>query len=147
MARKRIPSVKSVMTTFPYSVDVSDPIQTALDLMDEHDIRHLPVTDNHQLVGVIADRELRLFMNPDLTLTNAALAVRNVYIPQPYVVDLEEPLDHVALTMAQRHIGSALVTRKGKLVGIFSASDACRALAQVLKDQFGTVETGGGDAA
>jgi len=144
---KRMPTIKSVMTTFPYSVDVSEPVQVALDLMDEHNIRHLPVTDENTLVGVIADRELRLFMNPDLTLTNAGLTVRNVYIPQPYVVDLDEPLDQVAATMAERHIGSALVTRKGKLVGIFSASDGCRALAEILRDQFRTLDSEGGDAA
>jgi len=144
---KRMPTIKSVMTTFPYSVDVSDPVQVALDLMDEHNIRHLPVTDENSLVGVIAERELRLFMNPDLTLTNAGLTVRNVFIPQPYVVDLNEPLDQVAVTMAERHIGSAMVTRKGKLVGIFSASDACRALAEILRDQFKIFDSEGGDAA
>ncbi len=144
---KRIPTIKSVMTPFPYSVDVSDTVQVALDLMDEHNIRHLPVTDENKLVGVIADRELRLFMNPDLTLTNAGLTVRNVYIPQPYVVDLNEPLDHVASTMAERHIGSALVTRKEKLVGIFSTSDACRALTEILREQFKTFDSEGGDAA
>ena len=37
--------------------------------------------------------------------------------------------------MAERHIGSALVTRGGKLVGIFTTTDACRALARVLHEQ------------
>jgi CBS domain-containing protein len=37
--------------------------------------------------------------------------------------------------MAERHLGSALVTRGGKLVGIFTTTDACRALARLLREQ------------
>jgi hypothetical protein len=36
--------------------------------------------------------------------------------------------------MAERHIGSALVTKHGKLVGMFTSTDACRALVQVLRE-------------
>jgi CBS domain-containing protein len=34
--------------------------------------------------------------------------------------------------MAEHHIGSAIVTKNDKLVGIFTVTDACRALAEVL---------------
>lgn len=34
--------------------------------------------------------------------------------------------------MAERHIGSAIVTKNDRLVGIVAVTDACRALAQVL---------------
>jgi CBS domain-containing protein len=34
--------------------------------------------------------------------------------------------------MAEDHIGSAIVTKNDKLVGIFTVTDACRALAEVL---------------
>jgi CBS domain-containing protein len=36
--------------------------------------------------------------------------------------------------MADNRIGSAIVTKDGKLVGIFTVTDACRALAEVLGD-------------
>jgi CBS domain-containing protein len=35
--------------------------------------------------------------------------------------------------MAENRIGSAIVTKDGKLVGIFTVTDACRALAEVLE--------------
>jgi CBS domain-containing protein len=38
----------------------------------------------------------------------------------------------VARTMAEHHIGSAIVTKNDKLVGIFTVTDACRALAEIL---------------
>ena len=53
-------------------------------------------------------------------------------MPKPVALEAAASLEHVAATTAERHVGSALVTRGGKLVGIFTATDACRALARVL---------------
>jgi CBS domain-containing protein len=50
----------------------------------------------------------------------------------------------VARTMAEHRIGSAIVTKHDKLVGIFTVTDACRALAEVLG---GHEEEGGGSVA
>jgi CBS domain-containing protein len=36
--------------------------------------------------------------------------------------------------MAENRIGSAIVTKHGKLVGIFTVTDACRALAEIIGD-------------
>jgi CBS domain-containing protein len=54
------------------------------------------------------------------------LFVRDVFVRDAFVVDFVEPLDHVLEELTTRHIGSALVTRKGRLVGIFTLSDACQ---------------------
>ncbi|MEW6270451.1 MAG: CBS domain-containing protein [Thermodesulfobacteriota bacterium] len=62
--------------------------------------------------------------------------VRNAYEEGPYVVEDDEPLDVVAREMADRQIGSALVTRHGKLVGIITTTDVCRLLADVLAAHF-----------
>jgi CBS domain-containing protein len=48
------------------------------------------------------------------------------------VVSASTPVATVARTMAENHIGSAIVTKNDKLVGIFTVTDACRALAEVL---------------
>jgi CBS domain-containing protein len=60
-------------------------------------------------------------------------------------VDLEERLDYVLAHMAAHHVGAAVVTRHGKLAGMFTTSDACRAFADRLRDQFR--KSGGGNAA
>jgi CBS domain-containing protein len=38
--------------------------------------------------------------------------------------------------MAKHHLGSTLVTRKGKLVGVFTARDACQAFCDHLRGEF-----------
>lgn len=132
---KSIPSVQSVMTAFPYSVDATAPLRLARQMMLEHDVRHLPVTRGSKLAGVLTDRDLKRALDPGLGLPpKNELCVDDVMVHDPYVVENTEPLDRVLLEMADAHIGSALVTRASKLVGIFTATDACRAFGEHLRD-------------
>ena len=143
---KRIPSVKSVMTAFPFSVDVDAPLQEATEFMRQHRIHHLPVTKNGDLVGSISDRDIQLILGPDFAYPNPdELTIAEVMISNPYTVDLGERLDTVLAYMATKHIDAAIVTRRGKLVGVFNTSDACRSFANFLRDQFR--RSGGGTAA
>lgn len=131
---KRIPAIKSVMTPFPYSVDGSAPVNEALAFMREHRIRHLPVTDDGELIGMVSDRDIKLLLGPDFAYPDGdRLQVRDAMLRDAYVVDLNTRLDDVLAHMAEQHLGSALVTRKGKLVGVFTVTDACRAFAEFLR--------------
>jgi len=131
------PNLKTAMTPFPYSVERSAPLSEARAVMDQQEVRHLPVTDGHELVGVITDRDLWSVPSPPAGAEGAGeLTVGDAYVSDVYVVDLNEPLDRVLLTMAERHIGSALVTRKGRLAGVFTAVDACRCFGEYLQQTF-----------
>ncbi len=121
------------MTPFPYSIDVNAPLKDAHKLMREHHFRHLPVTRADALVGVLTDRDIKLVLGPEFDYPNEEqLTVRDAYVERPCVVNASTPVAIVARTMAENHIGSALVTKNDKLVGIFTVTDACRALAEVL---------------
>ena len=134
------------MTPFPYCVQVDDSLIYAREVMVRHEIRHLPVKKDSVLVGVLSDRDLKRALDPDLGLPpKDELFVNDVYEPQAYVVDGGEPLDRVLAHMATHHIGSALVTKHGNLVGIFTATDACRVFCQHLRSLF--PESRGDDAA
>jgi acetoin utilization protein AcuB len=137
MLRNRLPQILAYMTPFPYSIDVDAPLGEAHAFLRERHIRHLPVTERGELVGVLTDRDIKLALGPDLgSPPERELTVREVYQPDSYVVDAAASLLTVAATMAERHLGSALVTRGGKLVGIFTTTDACRALSRILREQF-----------
>lgn len=134
---KGIPTIKSAMTAFPYSVDVNAPIGEAQEFMREHRIRHLPVTKEGILAGVVTDRDIKLLLGPDFDYPEPQeLKVGDAMVEQAYVVDLSTPLESVLSHMAEHRLGSALVTRKDKLVGVFTSSDACRAFAEFLHVQF-----------
>ncbi|MGH8671227.1 MAG: CBS domain-containing protein [Burkholderiales bacterium] len=143
---KHAPAVKSVMTAFPYSVEIGESVEKAVELMQQHAIRHLPVTEQGKLVGVISDRDIKMALNPNLNpRAENSPRVRDVCVLHAYIIELSEPLHNVLLHMAKTHIGSALVVRKGKLVGIFTASDACRCYGEHLRAQY--LPGGGNEAA
>lgn len=140
---KRIPAIKSLMTPFPYSVDIDAPLDEALKFLREHRIRHLPVTEKQNLRGVLSVREIRLHLGSKRD--SASDRVRDVHMDEPYIVDLNERLDKVLRAMEERHLGAVLVTRNGRLAGVLTLTDVCRGFANLLQEQFRP--TSGDDAA
>jgi acetoin utilization protein AcuB len=133
----RMPAIKSVMTPFPYFVQIDDPVTRAEEIMREHGVRHVPVEENGSLVGIATHRDLALLVNRALDdRSRARIRVRQICVRDPYVVDLNEPLDSVVCEMAARHLGSALVTREDRLAGIFTVTDACEVLGEILRFRF-----------
>jgi acetoin utilization protein AcuB len=136
MSSHRLPQILAFMTPFPYSIDIDAPLAEAHAFLRDRHIRHLPVTEDGELAGILTDRDINLALGPDLdSPPEQELSVRDVYQPDSYIVEAGALLEDVAAAMAERNIGSALITRGGKLVGIFTATDACRALVRVLRDQ------------
>ena len=141
---RHMPPVSAAMTPFPYHVQAHDPISEVERLMEEHGIRHIPVQDGGRVVGIISERDLHQLVNPALPHRDRErIRARDVLVADPFVVEMSARLDDVLEQMSQRQIGSALVVRQGRLAGILSATDACRMLAEVLRQRF----SGGDDAA
>lgn len=140
---RQIPAIKSVMTPFPYCVDVNDTVNYAYEFLNKHQLGHLPIKDGQELRGVVSKRDIHAFIL-GMEDVKEKKKVSELNIGNSHIVDLNERLDHVLETMAERHLDSALVTRNGKLAGIFTSTDVCNSFAGFLKDQFGP---GGGDEA
>jgi acetoin utilization protein AcuB len=132
---KEIPPIESVMTPFALSVDIDDPVRVAEDLMTDHEVRHLAVTDSGTLVGVVSDRDIAFTSNTAEADLRDRLRVCDVCSLDVYSVEREERLDSVLMEMAERRIGSAIVTDGGKIAGVFTATDACRSFAEFLRSR------------
>jgi CBS domain-containing protein len=132
-----MPPVAAVMTTFPYFARPDDPVSRALELMEAHQIRHLPVKDSDRVVGVVSQRDVRWLTNPVLPRPDPEkVRVRDVQSGDPYTVELGTPLSTVMSVMAERKLGTAVVVRSGKLAGIVTVTDVCRALGELLEARF-----------
>lgn len=127
------PELKTHMTPFPYTVDLKAPLGEARKLMLQHSVRHLPVTHDSKICGIVSDRDIKLLLGPEIGYPDpSSLIVEDAYVKDCYLVDIEHPLKSVLKNMAERHIGSAVVTTQGRLAGIFTTQDACRAFAEYL---------------
>ena len=106
--------------------------------MWDNDCGVVPVVDGEsgRLEGVVTDRDIALVLDPTLGQASEGISVGDICSTELYVVDLGEPLDRVLSRMAERHIGSALVTRHGKLAGILTVTDVCRQFAGHLRSLY-----------
>ncbi|MCB0335794.1 MAG: CBS domain-containing protein [Bdellovibrionales bacterium] len=127
--------VSQVMTPIKYTIAPFDTLAQAKTLMYRHGIRHLPVVDHEELVGLLTDRDLKLTLSvvaePSAEDT---IKVEAACISHPYVVDGEALLVDILKEMRERHIGSAIVRNERALAGIFTTSDACSLLAECLRN-------------
>jgi acetoin utilization protein AcuB len=134
---KKMPSVGSVMTPFPYFVDADATVAEVERLMREHRIRHIPVEQNGAVTGIVSERDLRrLASRPASQAEKARIRAREVMTIDPYVTAFDTPLNEVAAEMAKRRIGSAIILHHEKLAGILSVTDVCRILAEILTSEF-----------
>jgi acetoin utilization protein AcuB len=129
---KPIPTISTFMTPMPESIGSNQTLAKAKEVMHSRNIRHLPALEGGTLVGLVSDRDIALVetlkdVDPRHVLV-ADTMTTNLYTVAPDV-----PLDSVAAEMAEHKYGSALVVDRGKVVGIFTTTDVCRALAELLR--------------
>jgi acetoin utilization protein AcuB len=99
--------------------------------MAEHRIRHLPVMIGGRPAGVITDQDMRRAAAGGAA--EGEPRVGDLAMSEACEVDISAPLDLVLSEMSARLLDSALVLKGGKLVGIFTATDACREFAALLR--------------
>ena len=129
---KSIPSVQKYMTFVPKTIGFDQSLEQASDYMRKLHVRHLPVLKGGKLVGIVSDRDINMVLTFK-DVDALALKVEEALTPDPYFTTPDAPLDQVAEHMFEKRYGCALVMDNGKLVGIFTAVDALRALTELLR--------------
>jgi acetoin utilization protein AcuB len=129
---KPIPTVAKYMTMTPHTVGSDQTLQHAHLLMQDNDIRHLPVLHNGELVGMLTERDLALIETFN-GVDPRAVTIDRAMSTSVYQVAPETPLDEVVSGMASKKYGSAVVVQNRKVVGILTTVDVCTALAELLK--------------
>lgn len=120
--------IDSVMSPCPYTVDANLPVVEGKQMMESMDFRHLLVSDNDTLLGILtlSDVELALAVRKELEPIPSAgqvCAKRFVVVPR------DSKVAHVAKEMAQEKLDCAvIIDEEEKAVGIFTTTDACRVL-------------------
>jgi acetoin utilization protein AcuB len=141
--------VRDVMTKAPMTIDPDAPVETAVEVMRERELRHLPVVDGDgRLVGIVTDRDLRSAILGSAVmdhlpadqgdrlraLTSSLNDVRVSHVMTWRVVTIGPgaPVAQAAAMMASLRIGSLPVVENTRLVGIVTEHDVLKALAATL---------------
>ena len=122
------------MTSSPATIEADRSLAEAHRVMRRHGIRHLPVTAAGSLVGILSLRDLHLLetlrgVDPEKVTVDEAMT------RSPYSVDPGAPVEEVARILADNKWGSAVVVDGGKVVGMFTTTDALKLLGRLLKNE------------
>lgn len=133
MSNFNIP-VEEFTTPDPITADENMLVDELVALLESNSIRHLPVINaEEKVVGIISERDLRLVKGLDL-VSHQHIRANDIMTPDPVTVIASTPIDEVAFIMSEKKIGSMLVNDdSGKLLGIFTASDALNALIEIIR--------------
>jgi len=127
--------VKNWMKKNLVTVEPTANIAQILSLMQRHLIRHIPVVDKKNLVGLITDAEIRnnLYEKRDFDVQ-----AKDIMILNPVTINPSASIDRASQLIYQYGIGSLLVLERRKLVGIITRND----LLAAFMERFGVLRPG-----
>jgi acetoin utilization protein AcuB len=125
-------TVRELMHSPVITVGPNDSLRKVVHLMNEHHIRHVPVVEGDQLVGIVTDRDVRLHcifledryesadsFNSALDAPADGVMTRDVCVLRP-----EQTIDDAAALMISEKFGGApVVEGEARLVGIVTYID------------------------
>lgn len=121
--------IREVMKTNPATVSSDTKLSEAYRLMNEKGIRHLPVTENNKLAGIVTDRDLRLATSKlaehpfDPATEVGKIMSRPVRTAGP-----DDPVESATQIMREMKIGCLPVVDDSELIGIVTITDLLDAL-------------------
>lgn len=121
------------MTSQPHTIGDDQTLASARERMHHWQVRHLPVLHGGHLVGVLSERDIHLAEAlPDVDVTR--VRVDEAMTADPWTTRATAPLAEVAAMMAERRIGTAIIVDADeRVVGVFTTTDALRALAELAR--------------
>ena len=104
-------------------------IKEAIRLMEKYSIRHLPVVEGEQFLGLVTEGDLRQLLIPAML---EEIKVKDVMITDPITVTPDTDIETAATLIYIYKIGGLPVVEDGKLVGILTSTDILRAFIEIM---------------
>lgn len=129
--------LKTIMHSKVFSLNEASSILDAIQLMERHSIRHIPiVNDAHHVVSIVSDRDIRdirpSILAPKTDETLFLKPVSNIMSVPVLTGHEDDDVQESARLFFQNRIGCLPITTNGKLVGIVTESDMLYSLTKLL---------------
>jgi acetoin utilization protein AcuB len=121
--------VSEIMSSPPIAITPDKRVGQALKLMQQHNIRHLPVVKNDHMVGWITSRDLREVL---LASMLEKITVADVMLKNPIVVSPDTSVEDAAHLVHEHKIGGMPVVDGERLVGVITMLDLISAFLTML---------------
>ena len=132
--------VSDWMTNKVYTVTPDDNISTAIKLLKEKKIKHLPVVKNDAtIVGILSDRDIKdytpskatTFEIRELNYILFTTKVKEIMVKKVITAPPNMAIEEAAMIMYDNTIGCLPVVENHKLIGIISDKDLFRVLVDI----------------
>ena len=134
--------VFDLMSKDPLTVNPSDTVGQAEELMYENHYRQLPVVEDRQLIGIVTDRDIRSFLaqsallKPEERARALKAKVIDIMTAKPLTLSPEDDLREAVELLIEEKIGGIPVIDQAQgLVGIVTYVDVLRFLLNQLEDE------------
>jgi acetoin utilization protein AcuB len=132
--------VSDWMTTKVFTLASDDNIMSAIKLLKEKKIKHIPVVKNDStIVGILSDRDIKdytpskvtTFELKELNYILFTAKVKEIMKKKVISATPNMAIEEAAMIMFDNNIGCLPVVEKGKLAGIISDKDLFRVLVDI----------------
>lgn len=121
--------VKNWIHRQPITIERTALLQDAVQIMKENNIRHLPVMDDDELVGIVTESDVRQFSFPSMV---EEIPIHEVMLTNPLTIDVNADIETAARIINDNKIGGLPVMEANKLVGVITSSDLLSAFIEVM---------------
>ncbi len=120
--------VKEWMTPDPMTTSAETRLIDAYRRMIEYEIRHLPVVQDGQLIGILSTVDVGRRLAAVGVTDWSDTTVRDVMTPDPLTTAPDAELARVATVLHNARVSALPVMEKGALIGIITTDDLLGAL-------------------
>ncbi|EAY25816.1 CBS domain-containing protein [Microscilla marina] len=129
--------VTKIMTDNPVTITLQDSLIDAQKMMEDKKIRHLPVVDNQEIIGMLSYTDLMRVNfvdsygkgNEQVTTTlYSVLTIEQVMIDQLVTVNTETTIREAAEILSKKEFHALPVIDNNGLVGIITTTDLIKYL-------------------
>lgn len=133
---KRREPISHIMTQHVTTVNITDDLHDVIDLVHKKHIRHLPVVEGNEVVGIISRTDLNrltfssLFENQEGAdeAVLEMLSIKQVMTQKPRVVQASQTIREVAEILSSEEYHALPVVEGKNLVGIVTTTDIIKYL-------------------
>jgi len=132
--------VRAIMATDVITLQAHEPLIRAVELTTAEHIRHLPVLDGEELVGILSIKDIK-HATPSPLVEGSEAEYRRVFHETPVsrimrrcplTASPDDSLAGVVRLMVDNKVGAVPVVERGRLVGIVSELDVLGVFLKVL---------------
>ena len=132
--------VGDIISNNVITLTVDDDVKKAFEVMKANNIRHIPVLDGQELVGIVTNTDLRQVLIPSRSegsenvyyFTSKFSTVEEIMTKTPIIISPQADVEEAAALLQHYKIGGLPVVQDNELVGMITETDILGVFVEIM---------------